>query len=50
MVVHKVKYFPSMKETYGTHNWTKLTSHLNIKVFVFAEPGRMQFFLNQSEC
>ena len=50
MVVHKVKYFPSMKETHGTHNWTKLTSHLNIKVFVFAEPGRMQFFLNQSEC
>ena len=42
MVVHKVKYFPLMKGTYGTHNRTKLTSYLNAK---FAEPGHMRFFL-----
>ena len=46
MVVHKVKYFPFMKGTYGTHNLTKLTSYLNVK---FAEPGHMRiFFVNQS--
>ena len=45
MVVHKVKYFPLMKGTYGTHNRTKLTSYLNVK---FAEPGHMRFFFNQS--
>ena len=43
--VHETKHLPPIKVTYNQTGFPNgQASYFNIKVFVFAEPGHMQFF------